>query len=109
LRFVKIRLVSDLFEADSSELSLLLSIASPRESELNDALLAGASYRLMRRSGFIQSDTYSNRLLKKKDFYSFAAGSIFMKTFDGDVFDVGADGAHPVYRYAKAMWIGVHR
>jgi CRISPR-associated protein Csm4 len=101
--------VSDLFEADSSELSLLLSIASPRETELNDALLAGASYRLIRRSGFIQSETYADVLQKKRDFYSFAAGSVFQKPFAGDVFDVSAGGAHPVYRYAKAMWIEVRR
>jgi CRISPR-associated protein Csm4 len=91
---------------------LLLSSAMPGDDELDDDLLVDARYNLIRRSGFVQSTTYAPRLQKKRDFCLFAAGSVFGKRFKGDVFDVsvgtvGRDIAHPVWRYAKAMWIEV--
>ena len=85
---------------------VLLSSAAPTADELSDGLLQGARYLLKRRAGFVQSGTYSAEPLKKRDFYAFAAGSTFERTFAGDVFDVSAGGAHPVWRYAKAFWTG---
>lgn len=87
---------------------VLLSTAAPRSDELDDMLLEGARYKLVRRGGFIQSTTHSPTPQKKRDMYLFAAGSTFTRRFEGDVFDVNetTDG-HPVYRYAKALWMGV--
>ena len=85
---------------------VLLSSAAPTAGELSDDLLQGARYLLKKRAGFVQSGTYSAEPLKKRDFYVFAAGSAFGRTFVGDVFDVSAGGAHPVWRYAKAFWTG---
>lgn len=62
---------------------------------------------LQKRSGFVQSFTYSNMLKKKRDFYTFAAGSVFEKQFEGGIFDVSSGCNHPVYRYAKAFWLEV--
>lgn len=88
--------------------SVLLATATPAESELDDGLLSGARYRLVRKGGFIQSTTHSATPQKKRDLYLFAAGSTFARTFAGDVFDVNATpGSHPVYRYARAMWMEV--
>jgi CRISPR-associated protein Csm4 len=87
---------------------ILLSSAAPTPSELNDDLLVGARYGLRRRGGFVQSANHSATPQKRRDFYVFAAGSVFATRFDGDVFDVNATpGAHPVYRYARAMWLEV--
>ncbi len=87
---------------------VLLSSAAPRENELTDQLLAHARYRLLRKGGFVQSSTHNATPQKKRDMYLFAAGSVFAGTFAGDVFDVNATpGAHPVYRYARAMWMEV--
>ncbi|MDR0501202.1 MAG: type III-A CRISPR-associated RAMP protein Csm4 [Coriobacteriales bacterium] len=91
---------------------ILLSSAAPTNKELTEELLQGASYQLLRRSGFVQSDTYALTQQKKRDLYTFAAGSVFCQTFSGDVFDVsmtvgGNPPGHPVYRYAKAMWLEV--
>lgn len=87
---------------------LLLSTAMPTQAELGDDLLVGARYKLVRRGGFVQSTAHNAMPQKKRDLYLFAAGSVFMRTFTGDVFDVNAtDGAHPVYRYARAMWMEV--
>jgi CRISPR-associated protein Csm4 len=87
---------------------VLLASAAPAPEELNERLLAGAYYGLKRKGGFVQSFTHSDTPQKKRDFYTFAAGSVFSRKFDGDIFDVNAiPGAHPVYRYAKVLWMEV--
>lgn len=88
--------------------AVLLSTAAPTSGELSDKLLNGARYRLVRRGGFVQSTTHAESPQKKRDFYLFAPGSMFDTRFDGDVFDVNiTPGAHPVYRYARALWMEV--
>lgn len=104
-------------EADEKLLSLLnlenknkfisLSTCLPKDEELEGSL-KGASYTLQKRSGFVASFDYSENFLKKKDLYTFSAGSSFDKIFSGDVFDVSNEGNHPVYRYAKPLFIGVN-
>lgn len=86
--------------------NILLTTAMAKENEMEDSC-EGARYMLSKRSGFIQSSTYSENLLKKRDFYSFTPGSVFINKFDGDVFDVSVGGNHPVYRYAKPLWMEV--
>ena len=66
-----------------------------------------ARYLLQRRSGFIASDDYSDKNVKKNDLYTFAAGSAFKNSFSGDIYDVSGNGRHPVYRYAKPFFIGL--
>lgn len=82
--------------------TLSVCMAAPAELE---TVMNGAQYLLMKRSGFVASETYAPELRKKKDFYSFCAGSCFQKRFPGDIYDVGGSGAHPVYRYAAALWM----
>lgn len=87
---------------------MLLSTSAPKARELNDLLLADARYRLVRKGGFVQSSTHNAVPQKKRNLYEFASGSVFPRTFEGDVFDVNdTPGAHPVYRYARAMWLEV--
>lgn len=83
-----------------------LSVCLPEENELENAI-DGAEYQLMRRSGFIASETYASSSRKKKDLYVFSQGSTFVHTFNGDVYDVSEGGTHPVYRYAKPFFFGV--
>lgn len=90
----------------SSEGKLLLSTALPREEELESAL-EGAAYLLGKRSGFVSSEIYVDEQRKKKDLYVFMAGSYFVNCFEGDIYDVSEGGTHPVYRYAKPMFMGV--
>ncbi|MCD8090353.1 MAG: type III-A CRISPR-associated RAMP protein Csm4 [Clostridiales bacterium] len=89
-----------------SERYMSLSVSMAADNELED-VLTGASYKIIKRSGFVQSDTYSERQLKKRDLYVFAQGAVFTKRFQGDIFDVSQEGAHPVYRYEKPMLIGI--
>jgi len=67
--------------------------------------LQGARYKLIKRGGIIDSATYSQTLVKKKDIYAFEAGSTFDFTFEGDVFTVGTRGNHEVYRFLKPLFL----
>lgn len=95
-------------EAGQESRYMLLSSACPKSDELTEGLLEGASYKLTRKGGFVQSSTHSIQPQKKKDTYVFDAGSVFPHRFEGDVFDVNmTPNAHPVYRYAYALWMEV--
>lgn len=85
---------------------MLLSGAMATNEEL-EGIVPESRYLLIKRSGFISSKTYSTTEEKKRDFYLFKAGSCFVKQFEGDLFDVGNNGQHPVFRYAKPMFLEV--
>lgn len=91
-----------------SEIKMLLSGAFPQEKEL-DQSLEGASYLLNKRSGYVASEFYAEEYRRKRDLYVFAAGSCFKNEFEGDIYDVTNGGSHPVYRYAKPLFMGVPR
>jgi CRISPR-associated protein Csm4 len=88
--------------ADGKYMTLSASMACSGELE---AAIDGANYVIKRRGGFVASADYSETPRRKRDFYSFAAGSVFASTFSGDVFDVSNGGTHPVWRYAKPLFI----
>ena len=56
---------------------------------------------------FVASSDYAEEWRKKKDLYVFTAGSCFVNCFAGDIYDVSEGGKHPVYRYAKPIFMGV--
>lgn len=85
---------------------MTISCALPREDEL-DVALKGAAYQVLKRSGFVDSPQYAKEQRKHKNLYVLAAGSCFAVPFDGDIYDVSNGGAHPVYRYAQPLFLGV--
>ncbi len=85
---------------------LLLTSSLPREEELEEAL-DGASYQVLRRGGFVGSNTYSQVPMKKQTQYFLQAGSVIANRYTGDLYQVGSFGSHPVYRYGKPMFLGV--
>lgn len=85
---------------------ILLSSAMAAGDGLSEAL-DGARYMLEKRSGFVYSDTYADTNCKKNDIFLFRAGSVFKTTFSGVLADVSVAGSHPVYRYAKPIFMGV--
>lgn len=91
---------------NNSNLYMSLSISMANDNEL-PASLENACYELIKRSGFVSSETYSDTPLKKRDFYCFKGGSCFKNKFMGDIFDVSTNNTHPVYRYAKPFFIGL--
>lgn len=98
------QLETSLVAESSTYMSLSVSMAT--DSEI-DRVVDGAYYEMIKRSGFVASETYYDTPLKKVDLYCFKGGSCFAKRFAGDVFDVSRGGAHPVYRYAKPMFIAI--
>ena len=85
---------------------MTLSVSLPQPQEL-EKVLENSNCLLQKRSGFVASEHYSEQWLRKKDVYLFAAGSCFSKTYGGSILDVSSGGAHPVYRYAKPLFLGV--
>jgi CRISPR-associated protein Csm4 len=85
----------------------VLSVSLPKEEEMEQAL-GNAEYLLRKRSGFVASDTYAPNQLRKKDLYVLKAGSCVRQKYEGDIYDVSdKPGTHPVYRYAKPMFMEV--
>ena len=86
---------------------MTLSVSLPKEVELEE-VMKDAEYVLCKRSGFVASETYAKEQMRKKDIFVFKAGACFRKKYDGDVYDVSSEGGnHPVYRYAKPLFVGV--
>lgn len=86
---------------------MLLTTALPQEEEL-EAALQGASYQLVRRAGFVASNSYADTAYKKQTQYYLGSGAVLNCRFNGDIYAVGNRGAHPVYRYGKPMFLGVN-
>ncbi len=89
-----------------TECNMTLSASLPTDEELED-VIANSRYQVLKRSGFVASEHYSDTYMRKKDLYVFAAGSVFDRRYLGDVYDVSDGGSHPVYRYAKPLFIGI--
>lgn len=84
-----------------------LSVSLPREEEMETSL-RGAEYILCKRSGFVASEQYAMEQMRKRDLYVLKAGSCFNVKYCGDIYDVSDQRErHPVYRYAKPMFMEV--
>lgn len=85
-----------------------LSVALPGDGELAQAM-EQAEYLLIKRSGFVSSQSYAKEQMRKRDLYVFKSGSCFKQRFSGGVYDVSnKHGKHAVYRYAKPMFVEVN-
>ena len=92
------------FEAQkSSYISLTTSL--PKDSELDEAM-DGANTIIKRRGGFTASSEFG-AACKKDTQYFFAAGSVFRRRYDGEIYEAAQGGAHPVYRYSIPLLLGV--
>ena len=89
-----------------SEKNILLSTALPEDEEL-EQVMKGSSYLLIKRSGFVDSSEYALQQMRKRDLYVFSSGSCFAHTFRGRIIEERNGGKHPVFRYAKAFFMGV--
>ncbi len=87
---------------------MTLAISLPSDNELETVTdNSNSRYILKKRSGFVESESYSDTFQRKKDIFMFQAGSCFTEKYLGDIFDVKGNGNHPVYRYGKPMWMEV--
>lgn len=87
--------------------SMLLTTSLPTDSEM-DGALDGASYQLIRRGGFVASNTYAQTPRKKQTQYFLSTGSVLRNRYSGELFRIGSQGNHPVFRYSKPMFLGVN-
>lgn len=87
--------------------NMLLSTALPEDEEMENAL-EDSSYLILRRGGFVDSATYAEQQMRKKELYVFAPGSCFKNTFNGKVITEHNGGTHPVFRYECALFMGVN-
>jgi CRISPR-associated protein Csm4 len=86
---------------------MTLSVSLPRTDEI-ETVLEQAEYLLTKRSGFVGSETYSETQMRKRDLYVLKAGACVRNKYNGDIYDVSDHaGMHPVYRYAKPMFMEV--
>lgn len=93
--------------SEDSDQYMLLTSSLPKDNELDKAL-ADATFNLIRRSGFVQSDTFSDTLVKKKNQFFLTSGSILKNKFEGKVYDVAPEnGNHKVFRYSKPLFISL--
>lgn len=87
--------------------NILLSTALPQNQEL-EKVLEEATYTLIRRGGFIDSQNWNGKPKRKKDVYVFAPGSCFKTIFSGQVEKEETGEAHSIFRYEKALFLGVN-
>lgn len=95
-----------LLEDINAGYQMMLGTALPNDEELQDAL-SGGWYTTIRRGGFVKSESYSQRYLKKRTMYMLSPGSCLKTRFDGGMFDLSDGGAHPVWRCGKTLFAGV--
>lgn len=93
-------------KSEHGSVYMSLSLSLPALEELEEALQE-ARYLLVKRSGFVMSENYATEQSRKRDLYVFQSGACFHRKFEGDIYDVGDRGAHPVYRYAKPLFLEV--
>lgn len=92
----------------TSEQYMLLTSSLPTEEELDQAL-EDASFGLIRRSGFIQSENFADSLMKKNTQFFLTSGSVLANRYKGDVYNVAPEnfGNHPVYRYSMPIFLRI--
>ena len=67
-----------MLEADNCENYMTISMCMPSDDELS-SVLDGAVYKLTKRGGFVQSSTYSDTQLKKREFLYVCVWGGFLK------------------------------
>ena len=88
------------------KMNILLSTAMATDREL-EKILDCSYYSLLKRGGFIDSEKYAEQQMRKQERYVFTPGSCFSQVFKGTVITEKNHGTHPIYRYEKALFLGV--
>ena len=88
-----------------AENNLLLTTSLPEKDEINN-VLDGAYYNIVRRGGFSFSPN-TDIMVKKETGFFLSSGSVLKNTFKGNVYKVGRNGNHSIYRYSKPIFMEV--
>lgn len=92
--------------------NMLITTSMAGEDELENVLNNNSSYSLSRKGGYTYSESKKGRSeddYKKDTLYFFNSGSIFDERFEGELFRIDNGFIHPIYRYAKPLWLEVKK
>ena len=105
-KFTVPKLLLSLLNKEKADYQMLLGIGLPEDREL-DKMLEDGWYRVLRRGGFIRSETYAQTPMKKRTIFALSSGSCLKERFDGVILDLSNEGgAHPVWRCCKTLFVG---
>lgn len=96
-----------MLEDDRAGRQMLLGTALPVDEELED-ILSNGWFTVVRRGGFVRSNTYAAGQLKKRTIYMLGPGSCLNRRFAGSMHDLSEHGNHPVWRCANSLFAGVN-
>jgi hypothetical protein len=83
-----------------------VSSITPKVDEIET--LSQGTYKLMRRSGFVYSESIVAPC-KRNSFYALQEGSCMPVQLEGQVIELCHDQSpHPIYKYMKGFWLGVN-
>ena len=102
----QINWLNQALNCESAKHWLLLTTSLPNDEEL-DGVLEDAQYQLVRRAGFVQSDTFAESPVRKRTQVFMAAGAMLTRRFNGALYSAADAGTHPVLRYAMPIMLGV--
>lgn len=96
-----------LLDVNSSNIVMTIATCLPKEDELKISM-EYASYKLIKRGGYVSSTDYFNKPIKKHTLYAFVQGACFKNKFLGDIYNVNDVGRHPVYRYLIPFYVKIN-
>lgn len=99
------RIIKRLIKNKNCKYNYLLSSLMPIKDNIND--LKESCYHLIKRSGFVDSLSYSDKALKKKQVAMISSGSTLVAPIKGNIIDLSEHGNHPVYRNGLGLYLGV--
>lgn len=86
---------------------LILSSYSPKIEEIKKIKESDNCYQLIKRSGFVNSSSYSEQAEKRKQVYMLSSGSVLNFKPEGKILDLSLHGNHSIYRMGKPIVLGV--
>lgn len=86
---------------------LLLSSYSPKIEEIKKIKESDNCYQLIKRSGFVNSSSYSEQAEKRKQVYMLSSGSVLNFKPEGKILNLSLHGNHSIYRIGKPIVLGV--
>lgn len=92
--------------AEQADWQMTLSVLWPAVEEVH--YLQDGYYQLIQRSGFVNSPSYAPQAMKRHGVHMINSGSCLKTRAAGQIGDLSAQGAHPVYRYGKPLYAGVN-
>lgn len=86
---------------------LILSSYAPTKGEITKIKDKNNCYQIIKRSGFVNSSSYSEEPQKRKQVYMISSGAVLNFKPEGRILDLKLNGNHSIYRMGKPIIMGV--